>query len=189
MGSIILVGRSPAKRHAQFFLYQQRRTGCRLRQFRLLSHDAGAERVHLYRRPVRRRGPGFNLVLTKCLRAGTRILTQRGDVPLEGLFVGERVHTVLDGAAAPIAWIGHRDVDCVGHPKPRQVWPVRVAAGAFGPGRPHTDLFLSPDHAVYLNEVLIPVRHLINASTITQVLVDQVTYCHIELSRHDVVLA
>jgi Hint domain-containing protein len=50
-------------------------------------------------------------------------------------------------------------------------------------------LFLSPNHAVYTNEVLIPIRHLINASTITQVPVDQVTYYHIELSRHDVVLA
>jgi hypothetical protein len=28
--------------------------------------------------------PGFNLVLTKCLRAGTRILTQRGEVPVHG---------------------------------------------------------------------------------------------------------
>ena len=83
-----------------------------------------------------------------------------------------------DGAgrgAAPIIWIGRREVDCTRHPKPRKVWPVRVAAGAFGPGRPHTDLFLSPDHAVYVNEVLIPIRHLINGSTIAQVPVDRVT--------------
>ena len=39
---------------------------------------------------------------------------------------------------APIIWVGRRDVDCTRHPKPQQVWPVRVAAGAFGPGRPHT---------------------------------------------------
>jgi hypothetical protein len=67
---------------------------------------------------------------------------------------------------------------------------VRVAAGAFGPGRrPHTDLFLSPDHAVYVNAVLIPVRHLINGSTIAQVPVDRVSYYHIELPRHDLLLA
>jgi hypothetical protein len=69
------------------------------------------------------------------------------------------------------------------------VWPVRVAAGAFGPGRPGKELFLSPDHAVYVNQVLIPIRHLVNASIITQVPVDQVVYYHIELPRHDVVLA
>jgi hypothetical protein len=66
---------------------------------------------------------------------------------------------------------------------------VRVSAGAFGPGWPHTDLFLSPDHAVYVEDVLIPVWHLINGNTIAQVPVDRVTYFHIELSRHDVVLA
>jgi len=47
-------------------------------------------------------------------------------------------------------------VDCALHPQPKKVWPVRVSAEALGPGRPHVDLFLSPDHAVYVNEVLIP---------------------------------
>jgi len=56
-------------------------------------------------------------------------------------------------------------------------------------GRPHTDLFLSPDHAVYVNEVLIPIRHLTNGSTIAQVSVSQATYHHIELPQHDVLLA
>ena len=108
---------------------------------------------------------------------------------MEDLHVGDLVRTVLGGTAAPIIWIGHRDVDCAGHPQPRKVWPVRIAAGAFGPGRPGSDLFLSPDHAVYVNEVLIPVRHLINASSIVQVPMDRVSYHHIELARHDVVLA
>ena len=61
--------------------------------------------------------------------------------------------------------------------------------GAFGPGLPHADLWLSPDHAVYVNEVLIPVRYLVNGSTIAQVKVDSVTYHHIELAEHDVLLA
>jgi hypothetical protein len=125
----------------------------------------------------------------KCFRAGTRILTEHGEVAVETLRVGDLVRTVLGGTAAPIIWIGHRDVDCAGHPQPGKVWPVRIAAGAFGPGRPGSDLFLSPDHAVYVNEVLIPVRHLINASSIVQVPMDRVSYHHIELARHDVVLA
>ena len=66
---------------------------------------------------------------------------------------------------------------------------MRVAAGAFGPRRPHRDLWLSPDHAVYVGEVLIPVRHLINGSTIAQVPVERVTYYHLELAAHDVLLA
>ncbi len=124
-----------------------------------------------------------------CYRRGTRILTDRGEVAVEDLRVGERVRTVLGGASAPIIWTGQREVDCTRHPKPWRVWPVRVADGAFGPGRPHGELFLSPDHAVYVNEVLIPIRLLINDSTIVQVQVDRVAYYHLELPEHDVVLA
>jgi hypothetical protein len=69
------------------------------------------------------------------------------------------------------------------------VWPVRIAPGAFGPGRPHTDVWLSPDHAVFVNDVLIPIRHLINGSTIAQVKVDRITYHHVELAEHNVLLA
>jgi hypothetical protein len=125
----------------------------------------------------------------QCYRRGTRILTDRGEVAVENLRVGERVRTVLGGSSAPIIWIGQREVDCRRHPKPWRVWPVRVADSAFGPGRPRGEMFLSPDHAVYVNEVLIPIRHLINGSTIVQVGVDKVAYFHIELPEHDVVLA
>jgi hypothetical protein len=125
----------------------------------------------------------------KCFRAGTRILTDHGEVAVESLRAGDLVRTVLGETAAPIIWTGHRDVDCTRHPQPKKVWPVRISAGAFGPGRPDRELFLSPDHAVFVNEVLIPVRHLINASSIVQVPMDRVCYHHIELARHDVVLA
>jgi hypothetical protein len=64
-----------------------------------------------------------------------------------------------------------------------------VAPGAFGADRPRLDLFLSPDHAAYAEEVLIPVKHLINGSTIVQVRVDRVAYRHLELAEHDVFLA
>jgi T5SS/PEP-CTERM-associated repeat protein len=124
-----------------------------------------------------------------CFAAGTRIATPRGEVAVEELRVGDLLRTVLGEGPAPIIWIGQREADCTRHAQPRKVWPVRVAAGAFGPGRPHADLFLSPDHAVYVGEVLIPVRHLINGSTIAQVPMERVTYFHIELPEHDVLLA
>jgi collagen type I alpha len=92
-------------------------------------------------------------------------------------------------AAQPVVWIGHRTIDCSRHPKPHQVWPVRIAAGAFGTNRPCCDLFLSPDHAVFIDSVLIPVKHLINGATITQVQCDAVTYFHVELAEHSVLLA
>ena len=124
-----------------------------------------------------------------CFAAGTRIATARGDVPVEALRVGDEVLTVIGNRLAPIVWIGHRSIDCARHPTPRQVWPVRIAAGAFGHGQPSRDVMLSPDHAVYLDGVLIPVKYLIDAAGITQVALPAVTYCHIELPQHDAVLA
>jgi autotransporter passenger strand-loop-strand repeat protein len=125
----------------------------------------------------------------QCFRSFTRILTDRGEIAVEDLHVGDLVRTVLRETLTPIAWIGRRHVDCARHPQPRKVWPVRIAAGAFGPGRPGKELFLSPDHAVYVNSVLIPIKHLINGGTIVQVPVDDVTYYHLELLQHGVLLA
>ena len=88
-----------------------------------------------------------------------------------------------------MAWIGHRTVDCTNHPRPEDVLPVRVQAHAFGPGRPQRDLWLSPDHAVFAGGVLIPIRYLVNGASVAQQRVDRVSYFHLELPRHDVVLA
>jgi Hint domain len=68
-------------------------------------------------------------------------------------------------------------------------WPVPVRAGAFQDGIPHRDLWLSPDHAVYVGDVLIPIKHLINGTSIRQVPMDDVTYHHVVLDQHDMLLA
>jgi hypothetical protein len=69
------------------------------------------------------------------------------------------------------------------------VWPIRVSAHAFGPDAPHRDLYLSPDHAVFLNDVLIPIRYLVNDATIAQVETESLTYFHVELECHAVIFA
>ena len=124
-----------------------------------------------------------------CFAAGTRIATTRGTVLVQDLKIGDQVRTVVGGKAEPVIWIGERTIDCTRHPKPQQVWPVRIAAGAFGRGKPSRDLLLSPDHAIYAADVLVPVKYLINGSSIVQVPLTCVTYYHVELPRHDVLLA
>jgi hypothetical protein len=123
-----------------------------------------------------------------CFAAGTRIATADGWVKVENLRVGDLVATP-DGRSQPIVWIGSRSVDCARHPRPETVWPVRVSAGAFEAEKPNRDLFLSPDHAVLVSGVLIPIKHLINDRTIRQVSRNAITYYHVELPRHDVMLA
>ena len=123
-----------------------------------------------------------------CYAAGSRILTERGEVAVENLRIGDRVVTA-SGAAPPIQWIGYRDLDIRRHAYPLEVYPVRVRAGAFGRGLPHRDLWLSPQHAVYVDGVLIPIIKLANGANVAQVRVETVSYFHIELENHDVLIA
>jgi hypothetical protein len=125
-----------------------------------------------------------------CFAAGTTILTGNGPVAVEALHVGDAV-VLADGGTAPVVWLGHRRVECRRHPRPRDVQPIRVRAHAFGPGpgRPDSDLRLSPDHAVYCDGVLIPIRLLVNGRSVVREDVADVTYWHVELPRHGVLLA
>ena len=135
-------------------------------------------------------GKGGTQITALCFCAGTRIATRDGDVAIEHLQVGDLVRVVHPhNELQPVIWLGHRTVNCARHPNPRAVWPVRIAAGAFGPGRPYRDLKLSPDHAVFVEDVLIPVKYLTNGTTIVQTPVDEVSYHHVELPRHAVLLA
>ncbi len=129
---------------------------------------------------------------TPCFAAGTRILTPTGQVVVEDLKVGDVVLTTRKGfeSIAPIIWIGQRTIDLARHVMPEKVRPIVILAGAFGPGLPERDLVLSPDHALFIDGHLIEAKTLVNGVT---VIVDKdirhITYHHIELRRHDVVLA
>jgi hypothetical protein len=127
--------------------------------------------------------------IISCFAAGTLITTERGEIAVEQLHIGDRVRTLRREGWASVTWIGQRRISCRRHPAPRKVHPVRIAAGAFGPGLPTRDLFLSPDHAVFIDDVLIPVKYLLDGHAIAQIAVDQVTYYHIELPQHDVLQA
>jgi collagen type I/II/III/V/XI/XXIV/XXVII alpha len=131
---------------------------------------------------------GTDIIVLACFAAGTRIHTTNGPVAVEDLRPGDPIEARF-GGVLPAVWIGRRRVYCRRHPRPVEVWPIRVRAGAFGDGVPTRDLLLSPDHAVFVDDVMIPIKHLINGSTIAQEPCDEVSYFHVELARHDVVLA
>ncbi len=123
-----------------------------------------------------------------CFAAGTRLATPGGPAAVEQLAAGDRV-TTLSGGSREIVWIGSRVVACARHPRPETVWPVRIATDAFGAGKPSRDVFLSPDHAVFVDGLLIAIRQLINGTTIVQIPRNDVAYFHVELARHDILVA
>ena len=138
---------------------------------------------------------GTDLIETPCFATGTRIRVLRAGTPtnvaVEDLIVGDTVVTAA-GAARPIRWMSHRTVDCRRHPRPLEALPIRIAAHAFAPARPSRDLVLSPGHSICVDvqgEVLIPAGALINGTSVVQDQVDSVTYWHVELDSHDILLA
>lgn len=138
--------------------------------------------------PVDLIASGGGIELVTCFAKGTRIATPSGQVAIENLRVGDHVLTAT-GQSEPIKWIGHRSLACDRHPHPEQVWPIRIHAHAFAQNQPQRDLLLSPQHAIFIEDVLIPAKCLVNNLNVTIERTSQVEYFHLELSRHDVVLA
>jgi len=127
-----------------------------------------------------------------CFAAGTRIRTVSGDVAVEDLAVGDTVLTLQDGepATRPVVWIGSRHVDLTAHPTPYTAQPIRIRRDAFGEGLPGADLVVSPDHALFVDGMLIAARLLVNGATIVEDTVCRaVHYFHVELDQHAVLFA
>ncbi len=124
-----------------------------------------------------------------CFVAGTMIRTDRGDVPVERLRLGDMVLTRDDGLQ-PIRWIGQRTLPAEG-----RMAPVRIMRGTFGD---HRTLMVSPLHRVLVrnvhadllfgsSEVLIAARDLIDGRNVRQIEGGLVHYVHLLFDRHQVV--
>ncbi|MGU3330814.1 Hint domain-containing protein [Methylobacterium mesophilicum] len=122
-----------------------------------------------------------------CYCSETRISTDRGDVAVEELRIGDVVLTAA-GQNRTILWIGTRRYP--GISAPRADRPVRIKADALADGVPTRDLLVSPDHALYLDGLFVAAGHLVNGTSITRgEEVKDLTYWHVELDRHDLLLA
>ena len=90
----------------------------------------------------------------------------------------------------PVRWLGRRRMVVAPGHDTEHVDPVRISRDAIAPGVPMRDLHVSPDHALYLDGMLIQARQLVNGMTITRDTGHTVvTYHHVELDRHAILIA
>jgi hypothetical protein len=135
---------------------------------------------------------GTEVFLAVCYVAGTRILTAEGERAIENLLQGDIIVTLSDGElkAQPVKWVGHRRIDLAAHPRSETVAPIRIHRGAIADNMPHTDLLVSPDHAIFVDGKLICARQLVNGTTIVQERDwTAVDYYHVELDQHAILMA
>lgn len=133
-----------------------------------------------------------------CFATGTLIDTASGPRPVEALIAGDLVLT-RDGGVRPVAWTGGRHLDARQLDIAPNLRPIRIRAGALGPGLPASDLIVSPQHRVLVQskiaericgtpEALVAARHLCALPGV------EVTnpsggigYHHILFDRHEIV--
>lgn len=132
---------------------------------------------------------GTDDTITACYCKGTLIMTTTGEVAVEELAVGDNVMTSA-GDLEPVIWVGNSTINCERQLHKDKAYPVRIAKDAFGLNLPKRDLFVSPDHSLYVDGVMIPAYCLVNGTTITQDQTEKlVTYYHVELPKHNAILA
>jgi Hint domain len=122
-----------------------------------------------------------------CFCEGTRIRTPEGVAEVQDLRVGDRVVTGA-GVTCEISWIGRRGyiTSAIFLEDWERLVPVRIEQGALGDGMPCNDLLISPDHAVCLENSLVPVRHLLNGDSIAYFdRPDAIRYFQLELPQHE----
>jgi hypothetical protein len=185
----------PASRARRHFLGLAAATGAKAAAFGTLALTAFPTAAHANKRKGNAfgwdRGRGNPHGGAHCFLRGTAILTPASEVRIEHLKVGDLVETVR-GHPLPIKWIGmHLFRKSRAHWHER-VMPVRVSRHAIDARTPHADLYLSPDHALFLDGVLMPVKELVNGISIVPALpadTDVIEYFHILLDTHEAVLA
>ncbi|WP_052700981.1 Hint domain-containing protein [Loktanella sp. S4079] len=126
-----------------------------------------------------------------CFVRGSRIMTTRGEIPVEELTAGDKVHTV-DNGVQPVLHVVSRTVSARG-----RFAPIVISKGALGNER---DLLVSPQHRMLMSgwqaevmfgegEVLVAAKHLVNGDSIYQQRGKEVEYFHIVFERHEIIYA
>lgn len=119
--------------------------------------------------------------------------------PVETLVRGDRLVT-RDNGLKRITWAGSRAFGYQDLAETDALRPVLVRAGAFGEGVPLRDTIVSPEHRFLVTprispltggepEALVAARHLVNGKSVRWASMLGVSYLHVLLNAHEVILA
>jgi Hint domain len=103
----------------------------------------------------------------RCFLKGTKVRTITGERAVEDLAIGDLLPTHFNGIQ-PIQWIGrfqYRRSDA-SRPWVRDALPVRIVRSALAADVPHSDLYVSQQHAIFTDGVLVRAGSLVNGATI-----------------------
>ncbi len=134
-----------------------------------------------------------------CFAEGTLIATPLGERRIEMLRAGEYVR-LEDGRDMAIRWIGKRHVPATELALFPKLRPVVIPAHCFGTDCPHTDLRVSRQHRIVIegwevelnfgaDRILVPAGHLLGGGITLDVACSEVTYFHILLETHEVLVS
>jgi Hint domain len=127
-----------------------------------------------------------------CLLRGTRVLTPHGERRVEDLAIGDAVVTLR--GESRIQWIGRRlssrETNKEGWV--RGILPVRFSRGALAPNLPHSNLWVSQEHALLIDDLEIRAVELVNGTSIaidTCENSNQIEYLHIKVADASFIFA
>lgn len=124
-----------------------------------------------------------------CFLEGTNILTNDGYRKIESLTIGSLVKT-SSGKELPIKWIGIQTKNPAYIKQPINAFPILIKKGAINESKPIKDLYLSPNHALLVENLLINAGALVNGINIIQTRPKETfRYFHIELDSHELIVA
>lgn len=135
-----------------------------------------------------------------CFTTGSRIETQRGQIEVQNLRVGDMIQTA-DNGYQPLRLVLGRCLSLGDLHASPNLLPVRISQGALGQGLPARDILVSPQHRFLINSAIVErmfggVEVLISAKKLTALPgiylardVTQIEYFHLVLDRHEIVFA
>ena len=116
----------------------------------------------------------------KCFLKGTQIITVCGAQAIEDIGCGDLVLTRGNGLQ-PVQNVIHFASEAT---------PVRIVRSALAAEVPNADLYVSPGHAILVDDVLVTAGSLVNGRTIRYAEeIDEPEYFHLEFANHELVYA